>query len=113
MENDEFQKVCIKNCTRYYFDNILIDEKLHENILIYNISYKTWIDTKHLRNRFSKIDEFIKNYHRTTYLTLFGSEKYDATYGRIRNLKSLKSDFSHYFGKIEVDSFDYLPIERI
>ena len=117
MENDEFQKVCIKNCTCYYFDNTLIDKKLHENILIHNISYKAWIDPKHLRIRFSKIDEFIKNYHRTTYLTLFGSEKYDATYDRIRNLKSLKSDitylFSHYFAKIEVDSFDYLPIERI
>ena len=41
MENDEFQKVYIKNCTCYYFDNTLIDKKLHENILIHNISYKT------------------------------------------------------------------------
>ena len=54
MENNELKKVCIKNCTRYYFyditklegfdlDNFLIDEKSHENILIYNISYKTLI----------------------------------------------------------------------
>ena len=49
MENNEIKKLCIKNCTCYYFDwiiklgdfnldNILIDKKLHENILIYDIS---------------------------------------------------------------------------
>ena len=51
MENNEF-KVCFKNCTCYYFgdiiiledfdlDNILIDEKSHENIFIYDILYRT------------------------------------------------------------------------
>ena len=52
MENDEFKIICIKNRTCYYFDeiikledfdNILIDEKCRENILICNISYKTLI----------------------------------------------------------------------
>ena len=48
MEYNEFKKVCFKKSTCYYFngiikledfdlDNILIDEKLHENILIYDI----------------------------------------------------------------------------
>ena len=48
MENNEFKKVHIINHTCYYFDdsikledfdldNILIDEKSHENILIYDI----------------------------------------------------------------------------
>ena len=48
MKNNEFQKVCIKNRTCYNFydtiqlqdfnpDNILIDKKSHENILIYDI----------------------------------------------------------------------------
>ena len=36
--------------------DILIDEKLHENILIYDISYKTLIVSKPLRIRFDKID---------------------------------------------------------
>ena len=60
MENNEFKKVCIKNCRCYYFDgiikledsdigNILIDEKSHENILIYDISSKTLIGSKPLR----------------------------------------------------------------
>ena len=85
MENNEFKKVRVKNRTCYHlggiiklanFDlgNILIDEKLHENILIYNISYKTLIDSKLLRIRFDKIDGFIRIYDETRYLTLFGSE---------------------------------------
>ena len=52
MESTEFKKVCIKNRKCYYFDDIikledfnldkiLIDKKSNENILIYNISYKT------------------------------------------------------------------------
>ena len=47
--NDELKQINIKNCTCYYFDdilkiedfdidNILIDEKSYKNILVYNIS---------------------------------------------------------------------------
>ena len=64
-ENNEFKKVRIKNRTCYYFDdiikledfdidNILIDKKLHKNILIYDISCKTLIDPQALRVRFDK-----------------------------------------------------------
>ena len=49
MENNELKNVCIKNRTCYYFHdmikleevnigNILIDEKSHKTILIYDIS---------------------------------------------------------------------------
>ena len=97
-------------------DNILIDKKLHENILIYDISYKSLIDPKALRIRVSKIDGFIRIYDGTRHLTLFGSEKNHAIYGRISYLISLKSGiryiFSHYFAKIKVDSHDSLPIEK-
>ena len=52
MENNELKKVCIKNrsCNYlddiikledFHFDNILIDGKSHKNILIYDILYKT------------------------------------------------------------------------
>ena len=48
--NDKWKEVNIKNRTCYYFDgmmkfedfdldNTLIDEKLYENILVYNILY--------------------------------------------------------------------------
>ena len=47
--------------------------------------------------RFNKIDGFIIIYDRTRYLTLFGSEKYDAIFGRNRYLVSLKSSITYYF----------------
>ena len=85
--------------------------------MIYDISYKTLIDSKPLRIRFNKTDGFIRIYDSTRYLTLHGSEKYDAIYNRIRYLLSLKSGityiFSHYFAKIKVDSYDFLPNEKI
>ena len=46
-------------------DNILIDKKWHENILIYDISYKTLIGPKPLHIRFDKIDGFIRIYDGT------------------------------------------------
>ena len=98
-------------------DNILIDEKSYENILLYDILYKTLIDPKPLRIGFKKIDGFIRIYDETRYLTLFGTEKHDAIYDRIRYLINLTSGityiFSHYFAKIKVDSYDSLPIEKI
>ena len=64
MEKNEFKKVGTKNRTCYFddiiklelidFDNILIDKKSHENILIYDISYKTLIESKPFRIRFDK-----------------------------------------------------------
>ena len=55
-------EIDIKNCTRYYFDdiinaididfNIFIDEKLYENISVYDISCKTLTCPKPLRIRF-------------------------------------------------------------
>ena len=93
--NDKLKEINIKNQMYYYFDdiieiedfdfdNILIDEKSCKNILAYNISYKTLIGAKPLRIRFDKVDGFIKDYNGTRYLVLFGLEKYDAIYNRIR-----------------------------
>ena len=69
-----------------------------------------------MRVRFDKIDGFIRIYDATRYLTLFGSEKFDAIYNRIRYLISLKSGiryiFSHYFAKIKVDSYDSFPKKK-
>ena len=41
------------------FDNILLDEKLPENILVYDISYKTLIDAKPFGITFDKVDNFV------------------------------------------------------
>ena len=98
------------------FDNILIDEKSPENILIRDISYRTLIDAKLLHIRFDKIDGFIRVYDERRYLVLFGLEKYETMSSRTRYLISQKSSityvFSHYYVKIKVDSYDSLPIEK-
>ena len=57
--------------------------------------------------KIDKIHGLIRIYDWSRYLTLFGSEKYDAIYDRIRYLIILKSGityiFSHYFAKIKVE----------
>ena len=64
----------IKNCTCYYFDNItnniLIDKKSCEIVLIYKMSNKTLIGAKSLHIRFDKVHGFIRNYNGIRYLTL-------------------------------------------
>ena len=67
----ELKEIYIKYRTFYYFDdmmrvididfyNILLDEKSYKYLLIYNISYKTFMGEKPLRIWFDKIDGFIK-----------------------------------------------------
>ena len=75
-------------------DNILINEKSCKNVLLYNILYKTLIDSNSLRKKFDKIDGFIRVYDGTRYLVLFGSEKYDSIYNRVRYLLSAKSSLT-------------------
>ena len=101
-----------------YFDldNILKDEKSYKNILSYNISYKSLSDYKPFRIRVDKIDVFIRVYDETRYLVLFGSEKYDSIYDRIRYLISVKSDItsiiSHNYATTNVYSYDSLRLEK-
>ena len=125
--NDKLKEIDNKNHAYYYFDDIikienfglvntLIDEKSYENILVYSISYKNLIDSKPLRIRFDKIDRFIRVYDRTRYLVLFGSERYDFIYSRIKYLINVKSSITYIIpnnnAKIKVDSNDSLPLER-
>ena len=120
-------KVSIKNCTCYYFayiikledfnpDNILIDQKAHENILIHGISYKSIIVSYFFRIRLDKINGIIIIYDKTRYLTLFSSEKFNVNYGKVRYVISIKSGtahiFPHYSAKIKVDSYDSLSIRK-
>ena len=68
----------IKNRTCFYFDNIintLLDEKIYKKILVYDISYKTFIGVKPFRIRFKKVDGFIRIYFGTRYFVLFSLEK--------------------------------------
>ena len=128
--NDELKEIDIKNRPCYYFDDImtvrdfdfdiLLDEKLcensHENIFIYDISYKNFMGAKPLRIRVDKIVGFIKIYDGTRYLVLFGPERYDAIYDRIRYLINEKSDITysiiHNFARNRIDSCNILPLEE-
>ena len=77
--NDELKETDVKNCTCYYFHdviktedfdfdkNILLDEKSYENILVYSISCKTLSGANPLRIRFNKVDAFIRVYDGTRY----------------------------------------------
>ena len=53
--------------------DILLDEKSYENILIYEISSKTFMGAKPLCISFDKIDGFIKIYSGIRYLEIFDS----------------------------------------
>ena len=124
---DELKEIDIKNRTCYYFDvtirvidinfsDILLNEKLHKNTLISDVSCKTFMGAKPLRIRFDEIDGFIKIYDGVRYLVLFGPEQYDAIYSRIRYLISEKSGttdtISHNFARIRIDSYNSLPLEK-
>ena len=108
MKNNEMKKVFIKNRRCYYFDdiikseeldfnNILIEEKSHGNILISDISYKTLSCLKRLHIRFHKINGLIRIYYGTRYLKLFSPEKDYAIYDRTRFFVSLKSGITYIF----------------
>ena len=132
---NEFKKIDIKNRMCYYFDemmkvedidvgNILLDEKSYENILVYNILYKKFMDAKPLLIRFDKVDGIIKIYHGIRYLDLSNSynEFYYRINSRIHNAifdrinLSQKSDdkysFNNNFARIRMDSYNSLPIEN-
>ena len=75
------------------------------------------IQTKPLHVRLDKIDGFVRIYDGTRYSTMFGSEKYDAICDGIRHFTSLKWGMTYIFFSLfcknQIDSDDFLPIEKI
>ena len=53
-------------------------------MLAYDISCITLIGAKPVRIRFNKVNEFVRFYDGSRYLVLFGDEKYDFIYNRIK-----------------------------
>ena len=128
MENkDELKEIDIKNRACYYFDginqyvdisfsDILLDEKLYENISVYDISYKTSTDPKPLGIRFDKIDGFLRVCGvEFSYLVLIDHQFFDKTC--VKYLISAKSGItdgiSHNFGKIRINPYDSLSTEKL
>ena len=66
--------------------------------------------------RFDKVDRFTGVDDRTRYLVLFGAEKYNFIYNRIRYLIAAKSGITyvipHNYAKIKVDSYNSFPLEK-
>ena len=92
---NNLKEISIKNRTCYCFDDIikiekfdfdkfLLNKKSNKNILFYGILYKTLTGAKLLCISFDKIDGFIRIYGGNKYLVLYGPEKYDAIYERMR-----------------------------
>ena len=99
------------------FRNILFDEKICKNFLIYGIScHSTFMGSIPFGIRFDEIDGFIKIYDGIRYLVLF-SYLYDEICNRIKYLTSEKSGIADSidsnFAKIRIDLYSYLPIEEI
>ena len=71
---------------------------------------------KPMRISLDKVNRFIRVYNGTRYLVLLGPGKYDAVFNRARYLTRVKSGItyviSHYYLKIKVDSYEYLPLEK-
>ena len=61
-----------------------------------------------LQIRFDKIDGFIRIYDKTQYLTLLGSENYDAVYNRIRYLITLKNSIIFFLTILQKSNFEFM-----
>ena len=86
------------------------------NTLIY-VACKPQYGAKLLRIIFDKVDEYIRKYDRTKYLTLFYSnERWKRNLDRIRYIIMLKSNISDVYSdicaKIKINLDDDLPLKR-
>ena len=88
-----------------YSRNMFKDEKLCKNMLIYDISYKTfsiWFD---------KIDRLIKIYDGIGYLVILGHSCFDEICDNIKYLISKKSgipeSINHNSARIRIDSYNF------
>ena len=66
--------------------------------------------------KFNKIDGFVRVYVGTRYIVLFGAEKYDSIYNKVRYYIGIKGGityvFSHNYARFKVDSYDFLLLEK-
>ena len=69
-----------------------------------------------MRIRFDKVDAFIRVYDGTRYSVLFGIEKFNCMYNKIRYIVNLKSGItfiiSHNYSRDKVHSYRSLSLEK-
>ena len=119
------KKTGIQNRASNYFDDIikdkdinfsgiLLDEKLYEIISVYDISCKIAMGPNLMRIRFDKIDGFIRvRGDEFRYSVLFDCRLFDNIYDTIDKKSGITDSINHNFGKIRIDSYNPLPIEKI
>ena len=74
--------------TKINISNILLDKKLHKNISVYNILYKTPTGPKPLRIRFDKINGFIISLDgKVKHLILFDYRLFNKICDKINKVK--------------------------
>ena len=99
------------------FSDILLNEKLYiekyENIFIYDILYKTSMGAKALCIRFDKVDGIIKIHNKIRYLALSDYSYCDNIKYLVSEKSGIAESINNNFGRIRIDSYDYLPIEKI
>ena len=104
--------------TKINFSNILLDKKLHENISVYSILYKTPTGRKPLCIRFDKINGFIISLDgKVKHLILFDYGWFNKICDKINYLISKKSGIinliNRNFGKISIDSYNLYLLKKI
>ena len=132
----------VKSRTYYFFDDIIntknfdlnnieINEKSYENILIYYIGYVTIKDYKYLKINsinplyliFSKVNGYFQEINKNKYLMLLSTneskekvKKYEEFWSKIRDLISLitrnSDDYDDKYMKIKFNSDDELPLNK-
>ena len=115
----------IINIKNFDSNNIQIDEKQYENILIYYIGFVTMKDSKHVRINsvnplyliFNKVNGYLEEMNENKYLTLVHSnegkqkiKKYGKLWIKIRDLIRLitknSNDYDEKYTKIKFNSVD-------
>ena len=132
----------VKSRTYYFFDDIIntknfdlnnieINEKSYENILIYYIGYVTIKDYKYLKINsinplyliFSKVNGYFQEINKNKYLMLLSTneskekvKKYEEFWSKIKDLISLitrnSDDYDDKYMKIKFNSDDELPLNK-
>ena len=109
-----FKKIDIKSCGCYYFDDIingtdinfsdiLLDKKLHENVSVFDILYKTSTGPRPLRIKFDKIDGFIMVLDaKIKHLILFNYGLFDKICNEIKYCISKKSGITNSITQSEL-----------
>ena len=90
---------------------------MYENISVYDMLYKTAAGPKPLHIRFDKIDGFIIVLDgKIRHLILFDYGLFNKICNKIKYILSKKSgitnSINYNFGKIRIDSYNYLPVKK-